>query len=54
MNGDQSLIFLQACPGWQLSILEMKVFLFILVRNFAFGEADEKIGKANVCVPDYA
>lgn len=34
----------------KFSIIEIKMFIFILVTSFRFAESD-KVGKANVCVP---
>lgn len=40
----------QSCIGVKFSIIEIKMFLFVLVTNFNFAESD-KVGKANVYVP---
>ena len=39
----------QSCIGVKFSIIEIKMFMFILVTNFKFAECD-KVGKANVYV----
>ena len=38
----------QSFTGMCFSIIEIKTFLFVLVTRFAFAEAEEKAGKANV------
>ena len=43
-------ITLQACIGQRFSLIEMKTFLYVLITNFVFSEADETVVKANVCV----
>ena len=40
---------LQSCIGMKFSIIEIKMFIFVLVTNFKFAPCD-KVGKANVCV----
>ena len=40
---------LQSCIGMKFSIIEIKMFIFILVTSFKFAESD-KVGKANVYV----
>ena len=37
----------QSCIGVKFSIIEIKMFVFILVTSFKFAESD-KVGKANV------
>ena len=32
----------------RVSIIQIKMFLFVLTTNSTFAEADEKVGKANV------
>jgi len=34
----------------RFSVIEIKVFLYILLTNFSFAETEEKIFKANVYV----
>ena len=41
---------MQSCIGLKFSIIEIKMFIFVLVTSFKFAESD-KVGKANVCVP---
>ena len=39
----------QSCIGVKFSIIEIKMFVFILLTSFKFAESD-KVGKANVYV----
>jgi len=38
----------RSCIGQRFSLIEMKTFLYVLVTNFVFAEADVKVVKANV------
>ena len=48
-DGELVVCRAQSCIGVKFSIIEIKMFMFILVTNFKFAECD-KVGKANVYV----
>ena len=52
-DGDPVVCRAQSCIGVKFSIIEIKMFMFILVTNFKFAECD-KVGKANVYVLFYS